>query len=198
MKKRVLDFKGCQDAKTPRRQEVIGMIWLLFLFLFFVAPSQAHHIRGLPHYGYAENYPQIPTYEETRIVDDWQIRFSFIRIFETKHCDLAVYIQNLKTGKPYQGTVTFHVFGQREDPDESHPFDTHLDPTNTFRVQWVYEEDGIYILRLRFKDERKEYIEDFKMQMGKVGFNPFWIILPGIVVGILMLMIIIQRIREKR
>jgi ferredoxin-type protein NapH len=153
----------------------------------------AHHIRGLPHYGYSDNYPQTPTYEELRAVDDWEINFSFIRIFETKVCDLAVYIRNVKTGKPYQGTVTFHVYGQSEKPEDTHPFDTLLDPTNTFRVQWVYEEDGIYIMRVRFKDEQKVYVEEFKMQMGEVGFNFLWLILPGAVILILILMVFFNR-----
>jgi len=165
----------------------IAAIASIFFFFLFLIPSliHAHHIRGLPHYGYSENYPQIPTYEEIRDVDDWSINFSFIKIFETKKCDLAVYIKNLKTGKPFQGVVTFQVFAQREDPRDTDPFDTLLDPTNTFRVNWVYEEDGIYIVRIKFHDGQKQYAQDFRMQLGKTKLNWFWLILPGIVILIL-------------
>lgn len=165
----------------------------LLAFLLITTTSSAHHIRGLPHYGYSENYPQIPTYEETRVVDPWEITFSFIRIFETKNCDLAVYIKNRKTGKPFNDTVTFQVFGQWEDPQKTHPFDARLDPTNTFRVGWVYEDDGIYTMRIRFTDGKKKYAEDFKIQVGEVGFNLLWLILPGSVILILILLIVFKR-----
>jgi ferredoxin-type protein NapH len=44
-------------------------IYILILAgtLLPAAPAGAHHMRGLPHYGYAENYPQRPT-KETRAV----------------------------------------------------------------------------------------------------------------------------------
>ena len=34
---------------------------LLLVVLLLVPPAQAHHILGLPHYSYKENYPQVPT-----------------------------------------------------------------------------------------------------------------------------------------
>lgn len=165
------------------------------LLLLITTTTYAHHIRGLPHYGYSENYPQIPTYEETRVVDRWEIIFSFIKIFETRNCDLAVYIKNRNTGKPFNGIVTFQVFGEREDPQKAHSVNARLDPTNTFRVGWSYEKDGIYTLRIRFADGAQEYVEDFKMQMGEVGFQWLWLLLPGAVILILVVLIIVKRLK---
>lgn len=179
-----------RNRNISRNIIFLGIIWGSLLFLEL---AQAHHIRGLPHYGYSDNYPQTPTYEEIRIIDDWQINFSFIKIFETKNCDLAVYIKNVPTGKPYQGKVTFQVFGNQDDPKDTHPFDSMLDPTNTFRVGWVYEKDGIYTLRIVFNDGVKDYVEDFKMQMGQVSFNYLWLVLPGSIVCILILMVLFKR-----
>ncbi len=187
--------------KMPNRTHTPGVcIWLILtMCLFFNATTaSAHHIRGLPHYGYSENYPQTPTYEEIRVVDDWKVNFSYIKIFETKNCDLAVYLKNTKTGKPYAGKIRFKVFGEREDPEASPYYDTHFDPTNTFRVGWAYELDGVYIVRAQFFDEGKEYIEDFRMQIGKVGFNPLWWAIPGIFVLILIILIAVKQRRSSK
>jgi len=186
---------------TILKKETIGQVIfviMLSLACLWTVPASAHHIRGLPHYGYSENYPQIPTYEEKRIVDDWEISFSYIRIFETKNCDLAVYFKNSKTGEPYKGTVRFKVFRNGENPDDTHYFDTLLDPTNTFRVGWVYEEDGIYTTRVMFMADEKTYVEDFKMQVGDVGFNFLWLMVPGMVIVILVVMIITGRAKERK
>ncbi len=177
-----------------------GKFWkqtVIFLGVFLITTSaHAHHIRGLPHYGYSKNYPQVPTYEESRVVDDWEISFSYIKIFETKNCDLAIYLKNTKTGKPFDGVMSFKVFGEHEDPHDVHAYDAHRH-TNTYRVGWVYEKDGIYTLRITFNDGAKTYVEDFRMQMGNVGFNKFWLILPGVVILVLVVLNIIKRRRER-
>ncbi|MDD9942988.1 MAG: 4Fe-4S binding protein [Myxococcales bacterium] len=36
-------------------------------------PALAHHNKGLPHYGYFKNYPQVPTEEYIRIAGRWEI-----------------------------------------------------------------------------------------------------------------------------
>ncbi len=175
---------------------ILCLVWIALIFNvgLYATEAEAHHIRGLPHYGYSKNYPQIPTYEEMRIVDEWNMNFSFIRIFETKKCDLAVYIKNLKTEKPFQGTVTFQVFKNREKKDRiDPPYDTLLDPTNTFRVGWEYEDDGLYIVRIQFNDGKSNYVEDFRMQMGEVGFNWLWLVLPGVVIFIMALLVAFNR-----
>ncbi len=200
-----LSFIAGQDRgvavnnKTKNNKKKLQTLRLIIGFfisltvLFLGTNVDAHHIRGLPHYGYADNYPQTPTYEEIRSVGDWEINYSYIRIFETKVCDLAVYIKNTKTGKPYQGSVSFHVFAQWEKPEDTHAFDTLLDPTNTFRVQWVYEDDGYYFVRIKFVVDNEEIVEEFKMQMGEVGFNFLWLILPGSVLLILVLLVVFKR-----
>ncbi len=170
----------------------------LISILLMATASNAHHIRGLPHYAYSENYPQVPVVEERRIADEWEYIFSYIRIFQTNNYDLAVYIKNTKTGKPFKGIVNYKVFGKGENPDIQHAHPTKADPTNTFRVGWSYENDGIYTVRIAFDAGGKSYTEEFKMQVGEVGFNYLWVILPGIVVFTLLLLVVIKRLKEKR
>lgn len=52
--------------KTPPRFSARGLgtaLVMVFLVLFPNTDATAHHVKGLPHYGYLENYPQTPTRE---------------------------------------------------------------------------------------------------------------------------------------
>jgi len=46
---------------------------LLLPILLASGLSLAHHNKGLPHYGYFENYPQVPTDDYIKIVDKWEL-----------------------------------------------------------------------------------------------------------------------------
>ncbi len=151
----------------------ISAVWIFFFLLFvFEGVSFSHHIRGLPHYSYKENYPQVPTFEETKINGNYEIIFSFFEIFDTGNTDLAVYIKNKITGKPYGGKVTFTVFAEGENPRDTDSYPAAPDMTNTYRVGWNHEKDGIYYLRISFvDDDGAERKEEFLMQIGKVPAN---------------------------
>ena len=78
----------------------------------------AHHNKGLPHYGYFENYPQTPT-EQFIIVDgDWEIgatlfNFQGYNLRETSDTPndikFYLYIYDLKRDQNYVSEVDFYV-----------------------------------------------------------------------------------------
>ncbi len=52
---------------------------LAFAFILFFAPiASAHHMSGLPHYGYSENYPQIPVTEQEQNVGGYTVSLTSI------------------------------------------------------------------------------------------------------------------------
>jgi len=152
----------------------------IILFCSISSTLLSHHIRGLPHYGYSENYPQIPTFEETRVVEHYEITFSFIRIFETNNCDLAVYIKDIITDEPYKEIITYQVFDNSDDIENTHTVEVVPDPTNTYRAGWVYDDPGIYTLQVKFKNDDLVIDEEFQFQAGDIEFNMLWIIIPSI------------------
>ncbi len=58
----------------PRRQQKAVMLGAVALLLW-LGPSDAmaHHIKGMPHYGYIENYPQTPTFEVTAAAPPYSV-----------------------------------------------------------------------------------------------------------------------------
>ncbi len=56
---------GLGYSLNPWRGLAYATIVVVILLVFSI-PVQAHHIAGLPHYGYTENYPQVPTNEQKK------------------------------------------------------------------------------------------------------------------------------------
>lgn len=79
--------------------------------------AAAHHNKGLPHYGYFENYPQVPTDEVIAIDERWEIGATIFNFqgYERKDADTPndvkffVYLYDLEANEAYIGPVTFDI-----------------------------------------------------------------------------------------
>jgi hypothetical protein len=78
----------------------------------------AHHNKGLPHYGYFENYPQVPTEEFIRIDGRWEVGatiFNFQGIESRESSDtpndvkIYAYIYDLQEDEGYTGPVRMEI-----------------------------------------------------------------------------------------
>jgi hypothetical protein len=94
------------------------MLGLSLLAMHLVSPSLAHHNKGLPHYGYFENYPQVPTEEYVRIEGRWEVgatifNFQGIKARETSDTPNDVkffmYIYDLEEDHGYSGPVRIDI-----------------------------------------------------------------------------------------
>lgn len=102
------------------RPAVIGVLVLLGSSV--PGPAVAHHVKGMPHYGYLENYPQTPTFEKHIPAPPYEITLvtylmeGLVREKSETPNDAMIYvsIQNRETGKPYTGKLelTFKPSGQ--------------------------------------------------------------------------------------
>lgn len=92
---------------------------MLFCFaLAAAAPTaMAHHNKGLPHYGYFENYPQVPTNEFIDEVGRWEIgtvlfNFQGLQRRTSNTPDdvrFFAYVYDLKEDRGYKGPITLHL-----------------------------------------------------------------------------------------
>ena len=90
---------------------------LLLLVLLAPTVAHAHHNKGLPHYGYFENYPQVPTEEYVVVQGDWEFGgtvFNFQgldrRSSDTPNdVKLYLYVYDLAGDGPYSGPAEFEV-----------------------------------------------------------------------------------------
>jgi hypothetical protein len=178
-----------------------SVLIILFNFLLFTTTATAHHIRGIPHYSYQENYPQAPAFEEFRESGSWELQFTYWQIPSQPALDLALYVKRLDTEKPYTGAVTLQVFKQGEDEstDLNHPVNAYANPRNIYKVGWVYEEAGVYIVKVDMGEGAEKISERFTIQVGTVAPN-YWFLggAAFVVVGLMAAVAIIKKRSENQ
>lgn len=120
----------------------------------FAPPAAAHHMRGQPHYGYTENYPQVPT-QETRarighydvvVVSYFLEGLRRARSITPDDVQFYVSLTRVETGQSYTGPLSIEV---RRDGrriavfDRDRPFEEAV-----YRVRQAVPGRGRYELRL--------------------------------------------------
>lgn len=87
------------------------------LLMICAQAALAHHNKGLPHYGYFENYPQVPTKERISVDAGWEFGATIFNFqgLQRETSDtpndvkIYVYLYDLKADKPYLGPVVFEI-----------------------------------------------------------------------------------------
>jgi Pyruvate/2-oxoacid:ferredoxin oxidoreductase delta subunit len=189
-----LEFSFKMIRPRNRSKALLGLVAVLLLP---VLNAEAHHIRGIPHYSYQENYPQAPLFEEFRDTGPWTMQFTFWPIPSQKALDLALYVKHATTDKPYDGPVTFRVYQHGEDLSEgNHPFQATANPRHIHKVGWVYEEDGIYYAEISLGEGGQAVSETFRFQVGRV--RPNYLLLGASALAVLALIASVAIIKQRQ
>jgi len=125
-------------------------LWLLLQ----ASPLHAHHFKGLPHYNYFENYPQIPeeeflgqagAYELSLVVYDFQ-GVNRADVQEPEEVRLFLLIFSLRNNGVYNGPVLLELMdGERVVHAEQQPT-AQLE--NTYSLRRKLPDTGRYHLRV--------------------------------------------------
>ena len=172
-----------------------------FLLLFAVPRAAlGHHILGLPHYSYKENYPQVPTLEYPAKTGPYDILMTSYpgRPVPGEPAAIAFYIKNRNTHKPYGRPVTVRVlqtftFGSNRviyPPTQQQPFD------NLHKLTVTFPEDGEYIVELTMDVEGRTEVIPFLVVSGEPTATVSTIV--AIVVGLAVFLIVVRAIKVKR
>ena len=156
----------CPSDRLVRRLPVIGALALL------AAPSlaSAHHNKGLPHYGYYQNYPQVPTDEYYAIDGRWEIGatiFNFQGYDGRRTSDtpndvkIYLYLYDLESERSYSGPVDIEI---RRDGEVVARFDrTEPDEESVFSTRETLPDSGTYELVARVDGE--EVVVEFYVDL---------------------------------
>jgi hypothetical protein len=172
------------------------IFFLIVVTLFSAGISESHHIRGIPHYSYRDNYPETPVYEVIQNVNDYEVTFTYYNIPGKTAFDLAVYIRDTVSNEPYKDPVVFLVFGKHDDPENSHPFTAYRNQTNIYKVGWVYEDEGDYFVRVTFSDSVKQHNILFELIVGNRG--GVWLYLLLSVASVVLFAVVTGIVRKKQ
>ncbi|MHC4441930.1 MAG: 4Fe-4S binding protein [Planctomycetota bacterium] len=182
------------------RQAILMTSIIVFLVLFPTAPAKAHHILGLPHYSYKENYPQVPTLEYPATTGPYDVLLTSYpgKPVPGEPANLAFYIKNRNTNTPYERPITVRVlqtftFGRNREILPATVVEPFEQP---HKISTTFSEDGEYIVELHMEVEGATEVIPFLMIAGDPSATVSIIIAIGAV--LLIFIIIIRAIKIKR
>ena len=156
---------------TPRKTTTALVLLALVSPLVLATPAGGHHVLGLPHYSYKENYPQRPTLEYPATTGPFDVLLTSYPGIPTpgEPANLAYYIKNRQTGAVYDEPVTVrvlqtHTFGDNTiilPATTREPFD------NEFKFHVTFPADGEFIVELSMSVEGRVEVIPFLMVVGE-------------------------------
>ncbi|MCA9774614.1 MAG: 4Fe-4S binding protein, partial [Myxococcales bacterium] len=121
-------------------------------------PAEAHHNKGLPHYGYFENYPQVPTDEYVAIQGRWEIGATIFNFqgLDRRTADtpndvkIYLYLYDLKDDHAYLGPVDFEI--RRGGAAVARFTREHVDEEAVYSTRETLPRSGTYDIVARLLD----------------------------------------------
>ena len=168
-----------KPSSTSSRSS-LPIVALLFAVLSSAA-THAHHNKGLPHYGYFENYPQVPTQEYVYIQDGWEIGATVFNFQGMERKDalapndvkIFLYIYDLTNDRGYEGPVTFTL---HHDQQVVTTFKRDkVDEENIYSTRETLPASGEYVLAAKVPGADRELLLPFEVDMDD-GFSLWWLV----------------------
>jgi hypothetical protein len=132
---------------------------LISLLLGSIGIASAHHFKGLPHYNYFENYPQIPEEEFIGEAGDYEVSlvlYDFQGINRDKVDDpemvrMFMMIFNLRDNRVYGGALTLEILDRGKVAHTLHLESAELE--NLYSWHRDLPNTGKYSMRMTLHDE---------------------------------------------
>lgn len=186
-------------ANMEPRLPVLGLFLLVSLM---ATNADAHHILGLPHYSYKENYPQAPTLEYPATTGPYDVLMTTFpgHPVPGERTTIAFYIKDRNTGLPYDRPVSMRIlqtatFGANKVIEEA---TIHEPSTNQHKYFVTFPQDGEFIAELTMDVEGKPEVIPFLMIAGQPGAAKSIVMTVAISLGVFLLVVRAIRIKRNR
>lgn len=103
--------RPCARARRYFQKAAMGLLFLSIVQTANVS-LQGHHILGIPHYKYGDDYPQIPYLEVVAQVGPTDLDFTYFpgRPKPGEAVRFKLYIHNRQTGEPFREPLKVEAF----------------------------------------------------------------------------------------
>lgn len=133
----------------------IASFALGLLLLFAPTAANAHHILGVPHYSYDEDYPQTPVLTYRVDAGEYDVKMTGYpgKVEPGQRCSLHLYIHHRVSGKLFDAPVTMTVTRDRlfmTDPVIYGPMPARLDE-RIYKFHPHFEDEGEYRVMVEFE-----------------------------------------------
>lgn len=179
---------------------VAACVWMVALLAGAASVAHAHHIIGIPHYAYDQNYPQAPVLKLLERVGSWDFQLTSYPGTPTpgERTEIHLYVADAATRAVYRDSVRIEVFAVSAFGANERVYGPCEDTGDEklFKFQPVYPADGNYEIVFSFPDGDVISTLRFPMVVGEPG-SPFWSV--GLyAAGLLCFVVVIRAIRIKR
>jgi hypothetical protein len=157
-----------------------AVLVLGFVLVLGAGVVSAHHFKGLPHYNYFENYPQVPEEEFLGEAGDYEISLVLYdfqgidrrNVEDPDNVRLFLMIFNLHDNRVYGGRLTLEIL-DRGEVVATQEFDSS-ELENLYAMYRRLPDTGKYALRLTLHDEGDlECTIPFRLSSQKVHWGPW-------------------------
>lgn len=173
---------------------------ILLACLLLTAPVLAHHIMGIPHYAYDEDYPQTPVLTYAVDAGLYSVKMTGYpgRPKPGDSCTFNVYINPKSGGPPFDGEVRMTLTRDELigiDPVVYGPITASLDEA-VYKFHPTLEKEANYVARIEFEGADEPWSIDLPIVAGEPG-SP-WVVLLSLVGGIVCFLVVVRAIRIKK
>jgi len=193
-------WRGLFKAKLSKNLIVSkNLLFMSFLLIVLTMPVRAHHILGIPHYSYNEDYPQTPVLTYRVEMGSHEVKMTSFpgKPRPGESCNFHVYIKHLSSGELFQDSVTLTVLLDRmigEDSVVYGPIQAKLEEA-IFKFYPLFKEEANYITRIEYFADGEPMIIDLPIVVGEPG-SP-WKVLAGVGAGVILFLVGIRATRIK-
>ncbi len=193
---------GLPVLPAGKKKTVAGTLTLLIVTLLIPAAARGHHILGLPHYSYKENYPQAPVLEYPATTGPYSVLLVCYpgTPVPGEPANMVFDIKNTETGKRYERPITVRVvqtftFGSNREilPAMNVPAYDVL-----HKVSATLPEDGEYVIEMTMDvGDQKETI-GFMIVAGDPGATTSTVVLAACLGGLAVFLVTVRAVKKKR
>lgn len=188
------------DAPDTKLRRSTAVLLIVIATWLAPTPARAHHILGLPHYSYKENYPQAPTLEYPATTGPFDVLMTSFpgRPVPGDRTTIAFYIKHRESGRPYDLPVSLRVlktatFGRNQVIMDA---TIHEPTTNQHKYFVEFPEAGEYVAELTMEVEGKAEVIPFLIVAGEPTATTS--ILLATVAGLGSFLLVVRAVKRKR
>jgi len=199
-----IGLPGKQSLKAKKKTHTIAKMAAMLLAglvpLLNPSPAEAHHVLGLPHYSYKENYPQRPTLEYPASTGPYDVLMTSYPGVPVpgEPANIAVYIKNRDTKQVYTDPITVRVLQTSTFGDniEILPQTTRSPYDNEYKVYVTLPVAGEYIVEISMPVEGRVEVIPFLMVAGQPTAMASLVITGSF--SVVFIFVVIRAIQKKR
>jgi polyferredoxin len=191
-------------AKPQQARRQLPVVGLLALGMLSISSSAlAHHNKGMPHYGYFENYPQVPTEEYVTLQKGFEFGGTIFNFQGYERIDsdtpndvkFFLYVYDLKKDKAYLGPADFQIL--LDDKVITSFSREKVDEEMIYSTRETLPESGDYVMAVTLKSEKGTRLElPFSVDLASDRVN--WALILGLFFPVLLVFVLALHGRSRR